>query len=90
MILFARGIIPQALPGDDPSILTPEMLQAMTGGRIPATVPRGGVMTPDDYSTHVGVVGRPQIKTHRAGYDLPPHPDNTSAQRLAHALMQSY
>lgn len=91
MMLFARGIIPQSLPvNDDPSIITPEMLQTMTSNRIPATVPRGGLMSPDQFSTHVGVVGRPQIRAHRAGYGLPPDPDRTSAQRLASLLRQSY
>lgn len=92
MMLFARGIIPRTLPGDDPSTITPRQLEQMTGGRIPATAPHGGVMTPDQFSAHVGVVGRPQVKPTRINYDLPPHPDTTTAQRLGRMLMmqQSY
>ena len=78
---------PRTFNNDDMTI-TPKDLQRMTRGRINAPNAAPAIQTPDEYSTHVGVIGRPQVKPTRINYDLPPHPDTTSAQRLAHMLMQ--
>ena len=92
---FGLGPIPYSAPrtfNNDDMTITPKDLQRMTRGRINAPNAAPAIQTPDEDSTHVGVIGRPQVKPTRINYDLPPHPDTTTAQRLGRMLMmqQSY
>lgn len=86
-IKFGLGGRPAYSPprtlNNDAMPITPQQLELMTRGRVPATVPHGGVMSPDQYMRH----SVPRPSGERAS--ISPHPDNTSAMRLATLLQQS-
>lgn len=68
---------------NDPMPLTPQQLEMMTSGRLPATNAAPAIQTPDEFMRH----SVPRPSGERTQY-LPPDPDRTSSQRLASLLMQ--